>query len=169
VGFGLKKDIKIISAGKIVTGFHIFRAMALGADLCYSARAMMMALGCIQALECNMNTCPTGVATQKEYLVKGLVVNDKKVRVANYHKETIKSFVELMGASGISNPDQINRSHIYRRIIMNKTMRYDEIYPYLKENSLKNGEDIPIDWKIDMELSDAESFMSGQPIKKLHL
>jgi glutamate synthase domain-containing protein 2 len=169
VGFGLKEDIKIISAGKIVTGFHMFRAFALGADLCYSARAMMMAVGCIQALECNMNTCPTGVATQKEHLVKGLDVSDKKVRVANYHKETVKSFVELMAASGLSQHDQINRSHLYRRIIMNKTMRYDEIYPYLGKNALLKEENIPINWKIDLELADNEAFMTHQPLEKLHL
>ncbi|MCL4128200.1 UNVERIFIED_CONTAM: hypothetical protein GTU68_007711 [Idotea baltica] len=115
-GFGLKEDIKLFTAGKIVSGFHIFRALALGADACYSARAMMMAIGCIQALECNKNTCPTGVATQKAHLVKGLDVDDKKVKVAQYHKETIKNFVELMGASGLDDPDAINRSHLYRRM-----------------------------------------------------
>jgi glutamate synthase domain-containing protein 2 len=169
VGFGLKEDIKLISAGKIVTGFHMFRAFALGADLCYSARAMMMAVGCIQALECNMNTCPTGVATQKEHLVKGLDVSDKKVRVANYHKETVKSFVELMAASGLSQHDQINRSHIYRRIIMSNTMRYDEIYPYLGKNALINKQNLPINWKVDLELADNEAFMAHQPLEKLHL
>ena len=98
VGFDLKRDIKLIGSGKISTGFHIFRAISLGADLCYSARAMMMAVGCIQALECNKNTCPTGVATQNPKLVRALDVSDKKVRVANYHKETVESFVELMAA-----------------------------------------------------------------------
>ena len=169
VGFGLKKDIKLIASGKIVSGFHMFRALALGADLCYSARAMMMAIGCIQALECNMNTCPTGVATQEEHLVKGLDVNDKKVRVANYHRETVKSFVELMAASGLNDPDQINRSHVYRRIIMSKTMRYDEIYPYLSPNALLEQSDLPINWKVDLELTDSEKFMSHQPLQKLHL
>ena len=168
-GFDLKKDIKIIAAGKIVTGFHIFRALSLGADVAYSARAMMMAVGCIQALECNMNSCPTGVATQKEHLVKGLVVEDKKFRVANYHRETINSFVELMAASGINDPDQINRSHMYRRIIMDKTMRYDEIYPYLDRGCLLNEASIPSDWKKDMAMSDSEHFMSQQPLNKLHL
>lgn len=168
-GFDLKKEIKLIAAGKIVTGFHIFRALALGADLCYSARAMMMALGCIQALECNKNTCPTGVATQNPTLVKGLVVDDKKVRVANYHRDTVVSFVELMGASGISDHDQINRSHVYRRIVMNRHERYDQIYPYIPSGCLLHSDTIPEDWKFDMSLADAESFMVRQPLKKLHL
>src|SRR5690606_37250527 len=93
-GFGVRDRVKLMASGKILTGFHIIRAMALGADACYSARAMMMALGCIQALECNKNTCPTGVATQDPYFTKGLVVSDKKVRVANFHKHTVDSFVE---------------------------------------------------------------------------
>ena len=82
-GFGVRHHIKVAASGKILTGFHILRAVALGADMCNSARAMMMALGCIQALECNKNTCPTGVATQDPELVDGLVIDDKKVRVAN--------------------------------------------------------------------------------------
>lgn len=168
-GFDLKTKIKLISSGKIVTGFHIFRALALGADLCSSARAMMMALGCIQALECNKNSCPTGVATQKEALVKGLVVEDKKVRVANYHRETVTSFVELMGASGIDIPDQINRSHVYRRIVMNRHERYDQIYPYIPRGCLLHRDSIPEEWMFDMSLSDADAFMLRQPLKKLHL
>ncbi len=136
VGFGLKKHIKIIASGKIATGFHMFRAMAIGADVCTSARAMMMALGCIQALECNKNNCPTGVATQDPELVAGLVVSDKKQRVANYHKETVESFVELMAAAGIDDAAKINRSHINRRISINQTMRYDKFYPSLKKGSL---------------------------------
>ena len=71
VGYGLRKDIKVIVAGKIITGFHVARAIALGADGCNSARAMMLSIGCIQALQCNNNTCPVGVATQNKSLVKG--------------------------------------------------------------------------------------------------
>ena len=114
VGFDLKKEIKLFASGKIMMGFHIFRAMALGTDACYSARAMMLALGCIQALECNKKTC-LGVATQKKELISGLNVEDKKERVANYHREIIISFVELLGAAGLHSAEEINRSHVYRR------------------------------------------------------
>jgi glutamate synthase domain-containing protein 2 len=157
-GFGIRKETKLIASGKILTGFHILRAMALGADTTNCARAMMMALGCIQALECNKNTCPTGVATQDPYFMKGLVVEDKKVRVANYHKNTVESFVELMAAAGISHPDQINRSHVYRRVFMNLVKTYEEIYTPIPEGSLLDGGDAPFDYEEYLKRSSAESF-----------
>jgi glutamate synthase domain-containing protein 2 len=124
-GFDIRQHIRLIASGKILTGFHMVRAIALGADMCNSARAMMMALGCIQALECNKNTCPTGVATQDPYFTKGLVVEDKKVRVANFHKHTVESFVELMAASGIDNPRKLNRHQINRRVFITGTRSTD--------------------------------------------
>jgi glutamate synthase domain-containing protein 2 len=157
-GFDLKKHIKLIAAGKIVTGFHIYRALALGADACYSARAMMMALGCIQALECNKNTCPVGVATNDPNLMRGLDVNDKKVRVAQFHKETIRNFVELQGAAGQTIPELINRSDINRRIENYQSMRYDEIYPYIIRGSLLEMDECPKEWKYDLGRSSSESF-----------
>ena len=157
-GFGIRSEIKLDASGKVLTGFHILRAMALGADVCNSARAMMMALGCIQALECNKNTCPTGVATQDPYFMKGLVVEDKKTRVANFHKNTVESFVELMGAMGIDNPEKINRSHVYRRVFMNMVKTYADIYPSIPEGCLLEGGDIPFDFEGYMKYASAESF-----------
>ncbi|MFT6781667.1 MAG: glutamate synthase domain-containing protein 2 [Saprospiraceae bacterium] len=159
-GFNLKKEIKIIASGKIITGFHMMRAIAIGADVCYSARAMMMSLGCIQALECNTNTCPVGVATQDKALMKGLVVADKKTRVANYHQQTVKAFVELMGAAGITDPAVISRYHINRRIIMNRYETYEDVYPYLAEGCLLNNDTVPEPWHRDMGMATAESFQA---------
>ena len=135
----MKKDIKIIAAGKIISGFHMARAIALGADGCNSARAMMLAIGCIQALQCNNNTCPVGVATQNKSLMKGLVVDDKAVRAANYHEETIHSFLELLAASGLESPQDIKRGHINKRIGMYNVAKYNEIYPYIKKGCLLNN------------------------------
>jgi glutamate synthase domain-containing protein 2 len=157
-GFGIRKEMKLIASGKILTGFHILRAMALGADTTNCARAMMMALGCIQALECNKNTCPTGVATQDPYYMKGLVVEDKKVRVANFHKNTVESFVELLGAAGLTHPDQINRSHVYRRVFMNMVKTFGEIYPTIPEGSLLDMADSPIEFDEALKHSSAEQF-----------
>ena len=136
VGCDLKTDIKLIASGKILTGFHIVRALALGADLCYSARGMMLAVGCIQALQCNTNNCPTGVATQNPGLMKGLHIANKADRVANFHHETLHSFSELIAASGIENPDEITRSHVNRRVSATTVMSYEELYPYTTPASL---------------------------------
>jgi len=135
-GYNLKKDIKIIASGKIFNGFHIARVIALGADMVNCARAMMMAVGCIQALQCNLNTCPVGVATQNKSLMRGLVVSDKAQKVANFHHETLKSFIELMAACGVGSPDGLKRYHINRRVSMSKVLKYSEIYPEIEIGSL---------------------------------
>jgi glutamate synthase domain-containing protein 2 len=127
--FDLKKDIIVIASGKIFSAFHMARVLAIGADMCNSARAMMLATGCIQALQCNSNTCPTGVATQDPGLMKGLDVNDKAVRVASFHEATIKSFLELLAASGIERPSDITRAHINRRVNMSTVVTYEDLYP----------------------------------------
>lgn len=158
VGFDLKKEIVLLSSGKVVNGFDMVRAMALGADACNSARAMMMALGCIQALECHKNICPTGVATQDPELVKGLVVDDKKVRVANYHRQTVESFVELMAAAGMGSPAQITRQHIHRRVFMNLVKSYDDIYPEVPAGSLLHQDSYPADYQAIMKNASASSF-----------
>jgi glutamate synthase domain-containing protein 2 len=157
-GFDLRRDIRVLASGKIASGFDLFRARAIGADACNSARAMMMALGCIQALECNKNTCPTGVATQNPELVSGLVVADKRVRVANYHKNTVESFVELMAAAGVREPAQINRNMINRRVLMNITKRYDEIYPPLPPGCLLHADSCPPEYADLLKMTSAQQF-----------
>jgi glutamate synthase domain-containing protein 2 len=140
VGYNIRTKVKLIASGKVLTGFHILRALALGADMCNSARAMMMALGCIQALVCNTNRCPTGVATQDKWLQAGLVVDDKKHRVANYHQDTIESAIELTAAAGLATPHNITRSHISRRVLMNQVKTFEEIYPTVQPGSLLNSD-----------------------------
>jgi glutamate synthase domain-containing protein 2 len=137
-GFDLKKDIKVIASGKVFNGFHIARLIAIGADMVNSARAMMLATGCIQALLCHKNTCPTGVATQDEGLMKGLVVADKAQRVANYHKATIESFIELMAASGVVAADDLSREHINRRVGATQVLKYSDIYPEVEVGAYLN-------------------------------
>jgi glutamate synthase domain-containing protein 2 len=156
-GFNIRQHIRLCAAGKVVTGFQMARAIALGADICNSARAMMMALGCIQALECNKNTCPTGVATQDPELTKGLVVDDKKVRVANFHKHTVESFVELIAAAGIDNPRKLNRHQIYRRVFMDEVKTLEEIYPSVPVGAMLN-EVVPERYQKSFEAASSEKF-----------
>ncbi len=130
VGVGLRDKIKIIASGKIMTGFHMLRALALGADLCNSARGMMFALGCIQALRCNTNKCPTGVATTDPRLAKGLVVEDKFERVKNFHEGTVEGFLELLAALGLSHPDDLRPHHVNRRIGDTMIANYRDLYDW---------------------------------------
>jgi glutamate synthase domain-containing protein 2 len=136
VGVGLRDQIRLIAAGKITTGVHIAKKFALGADMCNSARGMLFAIGCIQALRCNTNACPTGVATQDPELVKGLHVGDKAQRVANFHRETLRSFFEVLGATGLAHPRDLKPWHIMRRVGPMEVRNYSEIYPFIEPNSL---------------------------------
>jgi glutamate synthase domain-containing protein 2 len=157
-GFDVKKNMKIIASGKVITGFNIIKNVALGADMVNSARAMMLALGCIQALECNKNICPTGVATQDPDLVKGLVVNDKYLRVAKYHNKTVDSVIDLLSATGHSSMEAINRYDINRRVSHTEVKRFDEIYPIVEAGSFINGE-IPESLAQAYNLADENSFI----------
>lgn len=136
LGCGLRDQIRVICSAKIVTGFNMIQRMAIGADLCNSARAMMFALGCIQALKCNTNHCPVGVTTQEPDLVRGLDVNDKKYRVHNYHLNTISSFLEILAAAGLSHPSELQPHHIQRRISPTQVQDYGQIYQYLEPGEL---------------------------------
>ena len=156
-GFNLRKDIKIISTGKISTGYGIIKRLSLGADLTYAARSMMLSLGCIQALRCNSNDCPTGVATQDEDLVAGLVVEDKRKRVAMYHANTIKSATEIMGAMGYDSTSDLRPWHLMKRVTNSKCKNYSELYKFIGEGVFLKNE-IPEEYKFSYELSSPEVF-----------
>lgn len=133
-GYDLKKDIRVITATKVFTAFDIFKALCIGADTCNSARGMMLALGCIQALRCNTNECPTGIATNNPRLARGLVVADKWQRVRNYHDQTLNDFLELFAACGCTELEQLNRSHINKRV-RDKNISYEKLYPTVAAGS----------------------------------
>ncbi|WP_275314714.1 FMN-binding glutamate synthase family protein [Tenacibaculum bernardetii] len=113
--YQLKEQIKIIASGKAIDAFDIIKYKALGADVIGMARSFMLSLGCIQARECNLDTCPVGVATQDEDLVEALVVEDKNVRVKNYHIKTITAVKEVVAAMGKESISDIKAKHIFRR------------------------------------------------------
>lgn len=125
---GLRDEIKILASGKIITAFDIAKAMAFGADACYSARGMMFALGCIQALQCDSGKCPVGIATQDKSLYKGLDVTDKSVRVANFHKNTMKAVAEFIGACGFENPHDVTPDVIFRKTDKYRNESFREMY-----------------------------------------
>jgi len=158
-GFDLKKDIRVIASGKVLTGFHLVRLLALGADACNSARGMMLALGCIQSLECNKNSCPTGVATQDPDLYGGLVVTDKTERVTNFHKATVHSVGELLAAAGLHDTEQLTRSYINRRVSMENVRNYEEIYPSVPTAGCLLKAPYPERFEQVMHVARADSFL----------
>ncbi len=137
--YKLKGQIKLMASGKMITGFHIVRALSLGADAVYSARAMMLALGCIQALICNTNKCPAGIATQDDSLAEGLHVENKGERIFNFHDETIHSVKEIIAASGYSHPEQLMRKDIFRRIGPTEVVTFEDIYPSYRESVFEDS------------------------------
>lgn len=160
-GFDLKKDIRVIASGKIFSGFHLVKHLALGADMCNSARGMMVALGCVQSLVCNTNSCPTGIATQDPRLTRGLVVADKAERVARFHRATVNSALEIIASAGLQTPSDLNRSHIYRRISQTEVRRFDEIYLTPVTGSFFD-KDAPSKFVHALQESSAESFSPKQ-------
>merc|ERR1739845_37180 len=100
----------------------------MGADACNAARPFLFSLGCIQALQCNTNKCPTGITTQNPELVKGLVVDQKWMRVYLYHKNTMATMAEVVGATGVDNPSHVRREMIWRRISQTERRSYLDLY-----------------------------------------
>ena len=128
IAYDLKQDIKVLTATRIFTAFNIFHALCLGADVCSTARGMMLALGCIQSLSCNTDKCPTGVATTNPARNRGLVVEDKWRRVRNYQQETVREFLEIYAASGCRSLSELDRSRVYINIDTG-LHSYEDIYP----------------------------------------
>jgi glutamate synthase domain-containing protein 2 len=145
-GIGVRDQLRLIAAGKIASAFHLIRALALGADTVNSARAMMFSLGCIQARQCNSNTCPTGVATQDPRRYRHLNIEDKSSRVAKYQSATIHALLEIVAAAGLTSPAEITRSHIWRRVSQEKLKTYADIYPQIAANCLRDDSTVPSDW-----------------------
>lgn len=142
-GIDIRHRVKVIASGKILTGFHMIRAFALGADLCATARGMMLALGCIQSLRCNTNRCPTGVTTQDPALVYGLNVPEKCQRVARFHAGTVRGCLELMGAMGLTDPAEIRPEHIFRRVDDMRVRSLGELYDFPQPGQLLDGGGLP--------------------------
>ncbi|WP_301898714.1 FMN-binding glutamate synthase family protein [Pseudidiomarina terrestris] len=111
IAAGLKERIRVIASGKMISPADVAWAIAIGADFVVSARGFMFSIGCIQAMQCNKNTCPTGVTTHDKKLQKGLDPEEKSVRVANYHKYLEYGVNIIAHSCGVSDPRQLNRRH----------------------------------------------------------
>ena len=126
---GLRDRIRVIASGKLINPTGAALALCMGADFINSARGFMFALGCIQALQCNKNTCPTGVTTHNLRLQRGLVPEDKAERVARYSKSMRKEIGVIAHSCGVPEPRRLKRFHC--RIVQNdgRSKPLDELYP----------------------------------------
>jgi glutamate synthase domain-containing protein 2 len=140
VGAGLRDRIKLGASGKIVTAFDICRAVAIGADYVLSARGFMFAIGCIQSRSCHTNNCPTGVATQDPDRQRALVVSDKSVRVASFHRNTLKALAEVLGAAGLPHPSAMKPWHLSIRHADGRVLKGDAVYPHVAPDALLAGQ-----------------------------
>lgn len=157
VGYSLRSKIKILASGKVSSGFSMLKRLAIGADVIMSARAMMMSIGCIQALKCNSNHCPVGVATQDKHLMAGLDPTDKSVRAASFHKQTIHSLAEMLGALGIESAQELRPWHLMHRLSAFETRHYGELYHFLRDGDLLK-DPLPPDYARACKSASAETF-----------
>jgi glutamate synthase domain-containing protein 2 len=156
VGTGLRDRIKIGASGKVATGVDIVKRIAQGADYTNAARAMMMAVGCIQAQRCHTNTCPVGVTTQDPRRARALDVPDKTVRVAQFQHATVASAQQVIAAMGLHGPEELRPSHLMRRIDHTSTCSYAELYTWLEPGELLI--DPPAEWVADWRMADPDRF-----------
>jgi len=129
VSYGLRERIKIVVSGKLITPGRVAWALSMGADFVTSARGFMFALGCIQALQCNKNTCPTGITTHKLSLQRGLVPAEKAKRVAQFARQIVYGVGLIAHSCGVSQPRALKRKHV--RMIDNESqsVMMTDVYP----------------------------------------
>ena len=156
VGTGLRASIRIGASGKVASGADIVKRLAQGADYTNAARAMMMAIGCIQSQRCHTNECPVGVATQDPKRMRGLVVEDKAERVRRFQYETVESANALIAAMGLDGPDQLDGRHLMVRTQTMGVQSFDVVAPPLRPGELL--EDPPASWAADWATARSDSF-----------
>ncbi len=110
--YGLRERVKVVASGKLINPGRVAWALSVGADFCTSARGFMFALGCIQALQCNRNTCPTGITTHDPELQRGLVATDKSKRVAAYAQALTYGVGLIAHSCGVTEPRGMQRHHM---------------------------------------------------------
>ncbi len=161
-GAGLRDDIKVGAAGKIVSAFDMARAMALGADWCNSGRGFMFAIGCIQAQSCHTNKCPVGIATQDPMRQRAVDVGDKSDRVARFHRNTLHALGEIAGAAGLSSPGELLPYHFMFRQKDGTFLDGNEAYPHLPTGFLLEENNIPElrEWHARWSRAAAETFQA---------
>jgi glutamate synthase domain-containing protein 2 len=126
---GLRDRVRVIASGKLVTPARAAWALCTGADFIHSARGFMFALGCIQAMRCHTNTCPTGVATHNRRLQRGLVVEDKATRVLNYVNSLNREIDMIAHSCGCRHARELGREHVRIVETAGRSIPLNVLYP----------------------------------------
>ncbi len=158
VGAGLRSQVKIGAAGKIVSAFDMASVLAIGADWVNAARGYMFAIGCIQSMSCHTNHCPTGIATQDVARQRALVVPDKAERVRQFHDRTVAALADMLAAAGLSHPDDLMPHHIVHRVNQTEIRQFDQVHHFIAAGSLLNGECQLPHFRSNWERAQAASF-----------
>jgi glutamate synthase domain-containing protein 2 len=135
--YNLKGRTHIVCSGKLVNPEYVAAAFCYGADFVTSARGFMFALGCIQALQCNKNTCPTGITTHDRKLQRGLVPANKAERVARYQRTMEHDIAVIAHSCGVSRPRLLERKHC--RIVQDDglSVPMSDLYPDVRMKAVE--------------------------------
>ncbi len=156
VGAGLRDRIRIGASGKIATGGDLVKRLLQGADYGNAARAMMFAVGCVQAQRCHTNTCPTGVTTQDPRRARALDVTDKTERVRRLQEATVAGAVQIMASMGVTDPAGLRPRMLRQRLAPHTVRSYAELYEWLEPGQLRAAP--PASWAADWAEADPDRF-----------
>ena len=123
----ITNKFKILCSGKLINSGKQMMALALGAQAIYTARGFLLALGCIQALRCHRNTCPTGITTHDPRLMRGLDIEKKSERVKNYALNLVENNYELLGALGLKNFSKLKSEHVIKPSVFTDSQNYTDL------------------------------------------
>ncbi|MFH8801941.1 glutamate synthase-related protein [Streptomyces sp. NPDC017936] len=159
VGAGLRDRVRIGASGRVATGPDIVRRLVQGADYTNSARAMMLALGCVEARRCHTGACPAGITTQDPLRTRALHVTERSRRVHDYQRAAVRGAVRVMAAMGVREPGGLTPAHLVRRTGPATLRSYAELYEWLEPGALLAGP--PPSWAADWKAADPDSFGRG--------
>ncbi len=133
--YGLRDRVRVICSGKLVNPNGVAWALCMGADFVNSARGFMFSLGCIQALQCNRNTCPTGITTHNPRLQRGLDPMHKAERVAQYARNMVYEVGVIAHSCGVTEPRQLTRRHVHIVVENGQSTSLEELFPEVPPRS----------------------------------
>ncbi|WP_375001356.1 FMN-binding glutamate synthase family protein [Aeromicrobium sp. CTD01-1L150] len=156
VGCGMRERVRIGASGKIASGIDIVKRICQGADFTLAARAMMFAVGCIQAQACHTNHCPVGVATQDPWRARALVVDDKRHRVHQYQEKTVNSAMQIVASMGLDSFGDLTPRKLFRRVDPQVTQTYYDLFQWLEPGELLI--EPPEGWRRDWATASPQTF-----------